>query len=116
MRPTPVLDLIAERAGQSMDQGGREELSALALSTLKLAMRTEGQRLADEGEAFGDGAKTELAKLFARHSPIGFLLALPELIGVNAMGFDDEEILEDCVLKCLEIIFADGCGGDGERE
>lgn len=108
MRPTPALDLIAERAGLAMPEGDREVLSALALGTLKVVMASEERRWAEEGEAFGDEAKAEVAELFARHSPIGFLLSLPETIGGNAMRFDDEEILERCIMKCLEIIFSEG--------
>lgn len=109
MRPTPALDLIAESVGAAMPKGvGRAFLSTLALDSLKIAMASEERRRTDAGEAFGDDAKVEVAELFARHSPSGFFLSLPEIIGTNAMRFDDEEILESCIIGCLDSIFSKG--------
>lgn len=102
------MDLIAERAGMAMPGGEREFLSAMALDSLRAAMTLEERRLADGGEAFGDESRAALAEVFAKHSPIGFLLSLPEIIGTNAMKFDDEEVLESCILRCLETIFSEG--------
>jgi len=90
-----------------MPRSSRDILSGLALESLRAAMAAEEWRLANEGEPFGDERRADLAKLFARHSPIGFLVSLPEIIAGNAMRFDDEETLEKCILECLGALFAE---------
>lgn len=94
-------------------EGNREFLATLALESLTRAMRHEEKRLADEGEPFSDEKRAELARTFARHSPIGFLLSLPEVIIGNAMKFDDEDLLEKCIFDCLSSIFSGNEEGGG---
>ncbi len=109
-----MLSTIAERAGLAVPGSSRDILSAMALESLKSAMIAEEMRLAEEGEPFSDEKKSDLALLFAAHSPIGFLVSLPELIASNTMRFDDEENLEKCVFKCLEVLFEKGHRVGGE--
>ena len=103
MRASDNLLEISRSVKDGADAAGlrRDLLGGFAAESLAAGARCEEACCTDRGEAFGDGQKSLLLSAFFQHAPMGFLLALPEVIEDNVLRFDDEEELERIVTQCL---------------
>jgi hypothetical protein len=103
MRPTDNLLTIAEGARVSMSGLGykRGVLSAISTFVIRAAIKEDETHAGEEGHAYGDSDRAKLLSAFAEHAPLGFLVALPEIIEDNPAGFCDEDEFETCVSETL---------------
>lgn len=106
MRPTVTLKAIAEGSRVGLRQGSMEEdiFPAMAGFFLKRGLSLQERWSNEEGEAFGDDKKVEVMKSFAQACPMGFVFGLPQIIEENILCFDDEEILEEAVFQCFDLL------------
>jgi hypothetical protein len=97
---------IAEgsRVGMGMLGEARDLLSAVSTFIIRMAIRESEKRAGEEGYAYGDDERAKLLRAFAEHSPLGFIVALPEIIEDNPAGFSDEDKMESCVADALSKI------------
>lgn len=109
MRASDTLLEISRSVKDGADAAGlpREMLGCIAAESLRLGAANVAREGEENGEAFGDGDKAAVLFSFSRHAPTGFLLALPEIIEDNALGFDDEEELEQCICACLSLLVSE---------
>jgi hypothetical protein len=110
MRPTPLLSSVSAMMGKIFLNDSRVIISYLSCTALSRYTSWLDSWYSDGGEAFGDDKRAEALLSFAIDAPVLFLVGLPQIIEDNPVGFDDEEVVEECVVFCLaRILGVMGC-------
>lgn len=107
MRPTPTLEAIANGSRRGLEAGGLGEdlFPTMATFFLQRGASIQEYETTEAGEAFDDYKKAKVLESFANHSPMGFIFSLTQIIEDNILRFDDEDILEETVMKCFEQVW-----------
>ena len=104
MRPTPTLKAIANGSRRGLEAGGLggDIFPTMATFFLQRGASIQENEAGEAGEAFDDYQKAKVLESFATHSPMGFVFSLAQIIEDNILRFDDEDVLEEAVMRCFE--------------